>query len=324
MISLFPEISINHEYRLKVDDLHELYLEESGKADGIPVLFLHDGPSTGANPYYRRLFDAECYRIIQFDSRGSGRSTPYAELTQNNPELLLKDVSAVCEFLDIKKALFAGSGFGANLALQFAAHHPEKVLGLLLVNLADYSARRLEWLLGRGVNQIFPDLWLEFEKKAAIGSDLKGDSQAILQDLHRKLTGENELIQMQAARAWIEWVFGVASFHPDNKRIKALSHSHNALSVAKIQTYYFLHQINQTVQDLNLTELSVSVPKVMIHGRYNMVSPMQYAVEIQNQLEESELQIIRDAGHSLGSAAICDAVVRMTNAFASQFGPELA
>jgi proline iminopeptidase len=324
MISLFPEISINHEYRLKVDDIHELYLEESGKADGIPILFLQDGPSTGANALYRRLFDAECYRIIQFDSRGSGRSTPYAALTENNPTLLLEDITSICDFLSIEKAIFAGLGFGATLALQFAAQHPEKILGLLMVNLADYSARRLEWLFGNGANQVFPDLWHVFEKKAALGSHLVGDSRAILFDLQEKLTGENELIQMQSARAWVEWMLGVSSFHPENKWIKALLHSHNALSVAKIQMHYFLYQTINSSQHLQAINLPSNVPKVIIHGRYNMASPMQYAVEVQNKLEGAELQIIRDAGHSLHSAAICDAVLRITNTYASEFGPELA
>ena len=328
MLPLFPEISINHEYRLKVDDIHELYIEESGNTNGVPVVFLHDGPSIGANSYYRRFFDAECYRVVQFDLRGSGRSTPYAETLQNTTPNLIKDILAVSEFLKLDRFLLVGVGFGASLAVDFSRKYSDMLLGLVLVNVADYSESSADWLFGEGATNVFSDLWLEFGRKTAFLPEeclfSRLSAKEVLQDLDKKLAGENELVQIQVARAWVEWMFGVSSFHPDKKRVEALSHSHSALAVAKIHTHYFLSQgfqLTPKPEDEGAVWLR-SCPCTLIHGRYNMVSPVSSALALQHHIEGAELQLIRDAGHSLRSPALVDALVRTTNAFSNKLGPE--
>jgi len=331
MLPLFPDISINQAYRLSVGDLHHLYLEESGNPEGIPVLILGYGLSTGASSHHRRFFDAECYRIIQFDLRGSGRSTPFAETKQNTTQDLLSDIASVFHFLDLQSVILAGFEFGAHLAVQFARTHQNKVKGLVLVNMANYSKTSQSWLFSDGANKVFPDLWKNFQASfwqdsTPINgkSDLSHSTDELLQEMAKRLAGSNELVQMQTARAWTDWIAGIASFHPEKKWQEELSHSHSILALAKIQIHYFLNSGFESVSEKGEnSDIWIShCPCTFIHGRFNMISPVAVAMNLQTRIEGSELLLIRDAGHSLKSPALIDAIIRVTNSLSNRLAPE--
>jgi proline iminopeptidase len=306
MLNLYPDIEPYARHRLAVDEPHELYLEESGNPDGIPVLVVHGGPGGGCEDYHRRFFDAERFRIILMDQRGAGRTTPLAELEGNSTDKLVKDMETIRQFLGIDRWLLFGGSWGSTLSLVYAETYPERVLGLVLRGIFLCRPRDIQWFYQEGASRVFPDYWQDF--LAPIPEDERHD---MVTAYYRRLTSANELEQIQAAKAWSIWEGRCATLHPNPKVVEHFGHPHVAIALARIECHYFMNNAflepDQIVRDAGRL---ADIPGVIVHGRYDMVCPLDNALALHRAWPEAELHIIRDAGHSASEPAIVDALLR--------------
>jgi len=314
--TLYPAIKPNEHFMLDVGDGHRLYVEESGNATGVPVVFVHGGPGAGCEDWHRRFFDPSRYRIILFDQRGSGRSTPHAHLEHNTTQDLVQDLERVRERLGIDRWLVFGGSWGSTLALVYAETHPGKVLGLVLRGIFLCRPAEIEWFYQRGANRLFPDYWQDFV--APIPEAERGD---LLRAHHTRLTGDDELARMASAKAWSIWEGRTSNLHQDKTVVDHFSDPHTALSLARIEAHYFINdsfmEQDQILQDVDKIK---DIPGVIVHGRYDVVCPMENAWDLHQAWPESRLYIIPDAGHSAKEPGIVDALVRATNDFATELG----
>lgn len=306
MLSLYPEIQPYARHRLSVDEPHELYLEESGNPDGVPVLVVHGGPGGGCEDYHRRFFDAERFRIILMDQRGAGRSTPLAELEGNSTNKLVEDMETIRQFLGIDRWLLFGGSWGSTLSLVYAQAHPQQVMGLVLRGIFLCRPRDIQWFYQDGASRVFPDYWQDFLSPIP---DTERDD--MVSAYYRRLTSSNELEQIQAAKAWSVWEGRCATLHPNPKVVEHFGHPHVAIALARIECHYFMNssflEPDQIVR--NAFRLT-GIPGIIVHGRYDMVCPLDNALALSKAWPEAELQIIRDAGHSASEPAIVDALIR--------------
>ncbi|HQV80057.1 MAG: prolyl aminopeptidase [Agitococcus sp.] len=312
MLSLYPEIQPHHHFHLHVDDTHNLYVEESGNPQGIPVVFLHGGPGAGTQPWHRRFFDPTIYRIVLFDQRGAGQSTPHASLENNTTGHLVADMELIRQHLGIEQWLLFGGSWGSTLALAYAEAHTERVLGLILRGVFLCRREDLLWFYQEGASRIFPDAWEEYKK--AIPVEEHHDFMAAY---HKRLTGEDELAQMAAAKAWSVWEGMCSTLKPNPHVVHHFADPHTALSLARIESHFFAHDIFlQPNQLLNQAHKLKDIDGVIVHGRYDVVCPLDGAFALHKAWPRSELHIIRDAGHSAAELGIIDALVKATNDFA--------
>ncbi len=318
MQALFPDIRPYQELHLPVDHLHTLYVEESGSPDGIPVLFVHGGPGAGCSKYDRRFFDPERYRIILFDQRGAGRSTPHAELENNTTAHLVQDIEAIRDHLKIEKWVLFGGSWGSTLSLVYAQTFPERVLGMVLRGIFLCRDRDLFWFYQSGADRIFPDYWQDYANQ--IPPDEQHDFMAAY---HRRLTGANELAKMSAAKSWSIWEGRCATLRPNNDVVQRFSDPHLALSLARVEAHYFVNKAflepDQIIRNAGKLR---GIPGIIIHGRYDIVCPLDNAFALHNVWPDSELHIIRDAGHSSAEPTIADALVKATNEMAAHLGED--
>lgn len=314
MLTLFPDIKPNAQHRIAVDPPHELFVEESGNPDGIPVLVVHGGPGGGCEDYHRRFFDAERYRIILMDQRGAGRSRPLAEFVGNTTQNLVDDMETVRTFLGVDRWILFGGSWGATLSLVYAQSHPDRVLGLVLRGIFLCRPRDIHWFYQEGASRVFPDYWRDF--LAPIPEGERGDLVAAY---YRRLTSSNELEQMQAAKAWSIWEGRCATLHPNPRVVEHFGHPHVAIALARIECHYFMNNAfledDQIVRDAALLK---DIPGIIVHGRYDMVCPLDNALALSQAWPEAGLRIIRDAGHSASEPAIIDALMRGVDEVAAQ------
>ena len=306
MLTLFPDIKPNAQHRIAVDPPHELFVEESGNPDGIPVLVVHGGPGGGCEDYHRRFFDAERYRIILMDQRGAGRSRPLAEFVGNTTQNLVDDIETVRTFLGVDRWILFGGSWGSTLSLVYAQSHPDRVLGLVLRGIFLCRPRDIHWFYQEGASRVFPDYWRDF--LAPIPEGERGDLVAAY---YRRLTSSNELEQMQAAKAWSIWEGRCATLHPNPRVVEHFGHPHVAIALARIECHYFMNNAfledDQIVRDAALLK---DIPGIIVHGRYDMVCPLDNALALSQAWPEADLRIIRDAGHSASEPAIIDSLMR--------------
>jgi proline iminopeptidase len=306
MLTLFPDIKPNAQHRIAVDPPHELYVEESGNPNGIPVLVVHGGPGGGCEDYHRRFFDAERYRVILMDQRGAGRSSPLAEFSGNTTQKLVDDMETVRAFLGVDRWILFGGSWGSTLSLVYAQSHPDRVFGLVLRGIFLCRPRDIHWFYQEGASRVFPDYWRDF--LALIPEDERGD---LVTAYYRRLTSSNELEQIQAAKAWSIWEGRCATLHPNPRVVEHFGHPHVAIALARIECHYFMNNAflddNQIVRDAALLK---DIPGIIVHGRYDMVCPLDNALALSQAWPEADLRIIRDAGHSASEPAIIDALMR--------------
>lgn len=315
---LFPDIRTYAEHHLKVDELHTLYIEESGNPQGIAVLFVHGGPGAGCSKYDRRFFDPDKYRIILFDQRGSGRSTPHAELQGNTTDNLVKDMEAIRKHLGIEKWMLFGGSWGSTLSLVYAETHPDKVLGMILRGIFLCREKDLQWFYQSGADRIFPDYWKDY--CAAIPEAEHGD---FIKAYYKRLTSTNELAKMAAAKAWSIWEGRCATLRPNPDVVHLFSDPHMALSLARIEAHYFINNaFMEPDQIIKNAHRLAGIPGFIIHGRYDMVCPLDNATDLHEVWPDAELHIIRDAGHSSHEPSIVDALIKTTNAMAKMLGDD--
>ena len=314
MLTLYPEIKPYARHQLAVEHPHELYVDESGTPDGLPVVFVHGGPGAGCDEASRRWFDPTVYRIVTFDQRGCGRSTPHASLDRNTTWDLVADMERIREHLGIDKWVLFGGSWGSTLALAYAQTHPERVHALILRGIFLCRPQEIEWFYQAGASRLFPDYWEDY--LAPIPAEERHD---LVGAFSRRLTGSDQIAQMHAAKAWSVWEGRTATLRPNGHVIERFSEPQRALSIARIECHYFVNDAfleeDQLLRDMHKI---AHIPGVIVHGRYDVICPLDNAWALHQAWPNSELLIIRDAGHAAGEPGITDALVRATGQVARQ------
>jgi proline iminopeptidase len=314
--ALFPEITPYASAFLAVDPPHRIYVEECGNPSGIPILFVHGGPGAGCEASHRQYFDPSRYRIVLFDQRGAGRSTPHACLDNNNTPALIADMEHIRQHLGIDRWVLFGGSWGSTLSLAYAEAHPDRVLALVLRGIFLCRRWEIQWFYQEGANRIFPDYWRDFV--APIPIDERGD---LLRAHYQRLIGNDAAKRMASAQAWSVWEGRTATLAPNQRVIEFFSAPHTALSLARIEAHYFVHDIFLAPdQLLTRAHRLREIPGVIVHGRYDIVCPVQNAFDLLDAWPQARLQIVTDAGHSASEPGIRAVLVQATNDVADRFG----
>jgi len=309
MSELFPPINKNFSIYLSVDNDHEIYVEECGNPEGQPVIFLHGGPGAGCEAYHRQLFDPEKYRIILFDQRGCGRSKPHASLIANTTDHLISDIEAIREKLEVDNWVVAGGSWGSTLALAYSQAHPNAVVGLIVRGIYLSTPKEIQWFYQEGASEFFPDYWQDYLQP--IPEDEHDD---LVTAYHKRLTGDNEIARMGAAKAWALWEARTASLQPKTALLDHFGDPKTALSVARIEAHYFINDgFFEPDQLLNNMHRIEHIPGFIIHGRYDMICTIKQAFDLHQRWPASELFVIQNAGHSAGEAGISSALIKASN-----------
>ncbi len=311
LLELYPSIEPYHEFQLKVDELHTVWIEECGNPHGLPVVFLHGGPGAACEAFQRRFFDPKYYRIILFDQRGCGRSTPHAELRNNTTQDLVADIERIRNYLNIEKWLVFGGSWGSTLALAYAQAHANRVTGLILRGVFLCRSRDIQWFYQDGASYIYPDLWQHYIQ--VIPEEERAD---LLTAFYKRLICDDEEIQIEAARAWSIWEGSTSNLIAKPAVLNYFSNDAIALSLARIECHYFNNDSflrkEQLLKDAYKLE---NIPGVIVHGRYDVVCPIEQAFALHQAWPSAEFIIAQQSGHSATEPEIVDALIRATQKF---------
>jgi proline iminopeptidase len=314
MRNLYPPIEPFGTGSLRVSPVHELYYEQCGNPEGQPVVFLHGGPGAGLEPEYRQFFDPATYRVVLFDQRGAGRSTPHASLEDNTTWHLVADIERLREHLGIDRWLVFGGSWGSTLSLAYAQTHPSRVRALVLRGIFLCRQKEIDWFYqdGAGASAIFPDRWNEYVR--LIPEAERGD---ILNAYHRRLMSADQPTRLEAARAWSVWEASALKLIPDDELIDHFAEPQRALALARIECHYFVNNSFMPTDNYLIENIDKirHIPTTIVQGRYDIVCPMMSAWELHGSWPEAELKIIPDAGHSVREPGILDALVAATDGF---------
>lgn len=310
--TLYPPIEANRTGTLAVSPIHTLYWEESGNPMGRPVVFVHGGPGGGCSDWQRRFFDPAAYRIILFDQRGCGRSTPHASLHDNTTWHLVADMEALREHLAIDKWVVFGGSWGSTLGLAYAETHPDRVLALILRGIFTLRRTELLWFYQEGASWIFPDAWEQYLE--AIPAVERGD---LMSAYYRRLTSDDRAVQLAAARAWSVWEGSTSRLYPDADMVHHYGEDEFALAFARIEAHYFVHGawFRSDTQLIDDAGRLADIPGVIVQGRYDVVCPAKSAWDLHKAWPQARLEIIADAGHAALEPGIVDALVRAADQF---------
>jgi proline iminopeptidase len=310
--SLYPEIEPFESGLLKVSALHTLYYEQSGNPNGKPVVFLHGGPGGGTSPKCRRFFDPVIYRIVLFDQRGCGKSTPHAELTDNTTWDLVADIERLRGHLAIDRWQVFGGSWGSTLALAYAQTHPDKVTELVLRGIFMLRRWELEWFYQKGCDALYPDAWETYLN--AIPEAERGD---LISAYHRRLTSVDPKTRTDAARAWSVWEGATSFLWQDPSHIESSAEDEFALAFARIECHYFVNGgfFEHDDQLLRNVDRIRKIPTVIVQGRYDVVCPLRSAWDLHRAWPEADLHIVQDAGHSAFEPGITRELLEATDRF---------
>jgi proline iminopeptidase len=314
MRTLYPEIEPFDSGMLKVDARHTLYYEQCGNPIGKPVVLLHGGPGAGCGAKMRRFHDPDKYRIVLFDQRGSGRSTPHANLVDNTTPHLVADIEKLRAHLRIARWQVFGGSWGSTLALAYAEAHPQVVTELVLRGIFMLRRWELEWFYQEGTSRLFPDAWEKY--LAAIPSVEHHD---LISAYHRRLTSDDEPTRLAAARAWSVWEASTSFLRQDEGFIDSHEDAKFALAFARIECHYFVNGGFFDVQNQLLRDAHriANIPGIVVHGRYDVVCPIANAWDLHKAWPKAKLEISPTSGHSGFEAENIDALVRATDGFAA-------
>ncbi|WP_008308699.1 prolyl aminopeptidase [Leptolyngbya sp. PCC 6406] len=314
MRDLYPPIAPYRVEYLPVSDRHTLYLEESGTPTGKPVIFLHGGPGGGSMALYRQFFDPTQWRIILFDQRGCGRSTPYAELRDNTTWDLVADMERIRTHLGIDRWVLFGGSWGSTLALAYAQTHPHRCKGLILRGIFTLRSEEIQWFYQSGASFLFPDAWETY--LAPIPPEEHHDLVAAY---YRRLTSEDQQTRLTAARAWSIWEASTSKLIPDPALVDKFREDTFAAAFARIECHYFVNRgfFKCDRYLLDHTQSLRQIPGVIVQGRYDVVCPPQTAWELHRAWPEAEFFLIPDAGHSVTEPGIIHALVEASDRFAT-------
>ena len=312
-LSFFPEIQPFARGRLQVSALHEIYYEECGNPRGKPAVVLHGGPGGGVSPFLRRMHDPALYRIILFDQRGCGASTPYASLVDNTTQHLVDDIEKLRTHLQIERWQVVGGSWGSTLALAYAQQHPKRVTEMVLRGIFTVREREVKWFYQDGASLLFPEAWQDF--LAPIPEHERGD---LVKAYYQRLTGTDEGMKITCAKAWSRWEGATLSLLPDLNRVTQFGDEKFAVAFGRIESHYFVHHgfFETDGHLLAHAHLLKDIPGVIIQGRYDVVTPAETAYLLSKAWPDARLEIIADAGHTGTEPGITDAMIRATNSFA--------
>lgn len=311
---LYPEISPFSQGRLRVSDLHELHYEECGNPAGKPALVLHGGPGGGISPFLRQGHDPAKYRIILFDQRGCGKSTPHASLVENTAWHLVSDIEVLRAHLGIERWQVVGGSWGSTLALAYALRHPDRVSELVLRGIFTLRKSEIDWFYQAGADQLFPEAWERYLSVIPMA-----EHADLVAAYYRRLTGADEAARQIAAREWSLWEGTTLSLLPNPQREAAFAEDGFATAMAAIECHYF---VNGGFFDhdgwiiANAHRLK-TIPAVIIQGRYDVVTPARTAWDLHRAWPEADLVMVPDAGHTGTEPGIADAMARATDRFAA-------
>ncbi len=307
---LYPEIEPYSTGMLELDGLHRMYWEQSGNPQGSPVVFLHGGPGAGAAPAHRRFFDPAHYRVVIFDQRGAGRSTPLGEIRDNTTPHLVDDVERLRAHLGIERWLVFGGSWGSTLALAYSEAHPARCSGLVLRGIFLCRRSEIDWFL-YGLKNLFPEAWHSFA--GAIPEAERGD---LLAAYYRRLTDPDPRVHMPAARAWSIYEGSCSTLLPSPETVAYFAGDVVALGLARIEAHYFSHDIflpeNSLLENIGRVR---RIPGVIVQGRYDAVCPIVSADDVYRAWPEVEYVVVPDAGHSAWEPGICAELVKATEKF---------
>ena len=317
LLSLSPSIEPYNTGMLKVADLHTIYYEEVGNPQGKPIIFVHGGPGAGASADSRRFFDPEFYRIILFDQRGCGHSTPHAELAENTTWDLVADMEKIREYLMIDRWVVFGGSWGSTLSLAYACRHPEKVVGLILRGIFLCRTSEIRWFYQEGASNIYPDEWDKYE--AIIPEEERGD---FVKAYYQRLTSPDYETRLLAARTWSIWEAATSHLYRDDKSIASFEDPATALAFARIECHYFTHAAFMPDDNYLLAETRKldSIPTRIVQGRYDMPCPVRTAWDLHKAMPSADLRIIPDAGHSAMEPGITFELMQATEDFKKLYG----
>lgn len=313
---LYPKIKPYEKGELIVGDGNRLYWEQSGNPEGKPVVFLHGGPGGGTSSWHRRFFDPEIYRIILFDQRGCGKSTPHAsepdhDLRYNTTWHLVADIELLRRNFGIEKWMVFGGSWGSALALAYAQSHPDAVSEIVLRGIFTLRRHELEWFYEGGAAALFPDLWESF--LAPIAPAERGN---MIEAYHRRLSDPDPDVHRPAGLAWTTWEASTLTLLPDEETVSSMTSPDAAVAFARIENHYFLHggwlREGQLIEDVGAIR---HVPAVIVQGRYDACTPVMTAWDLHRAWPEAEFVIVPDAGHAASEPGIAAALRAATDRF---------
>ncbi|MFT5642742.1 MAG: proline iminopeptidase [Janthinobacterium sp.] len=304
---LFAALEPRRHGMLAVDQLHTIYWEECGNPDGVPVLFLHGGPGTGLSPQHRRFFDPQYYRVILFDQRGAGRSTPLGEWRSNTTPLLIGDIERLRALFCVDRWLVFGGSWGATLALAYGEAHPERCLGFILRGVFLCTDAEIDWFID-GVRWLFPELHAQFSQ--LIPAAERGD---LLAAYARRMLCDDPALYWPAVRSWSRF---------EGRRVSLLPQLDEApndaydLAVGRLEAHYMTNRgfLNEDQLIARIATIH-HLPAVIVQGRYDAICPPLSAYRLHQAWSGSRLRIIADAGHGALEPGIAGALVEATEQF---------
>ncbi|MCC2678327.1 MAG: proline iminopeptidase [Pseudobdellovibrio sp.] len=310
--NFYPEIEPFKTEFLKVSDIHTIYVEQCGNPNGRPVIFLHGGPGGGIHSDYRRYFDPNHYRIVLFDQRGAGRSTPAAELRENSTWDLVSDIEKIRTYLGIKNWIVFGGSWGSTLALSYAETHPDKVKGLILRGIFLCRPSEIKWFYQFGASEIFPDVWESYS--SFIPEAERGD---YVTAYYKRLTDPNADVRLAAAKIWSKWEAATSRLIVDMKAIDAFDDPTFALQFARIECHYFTNNAFFKTDNYLIENVAKirHIPTVIVQGRYDVVCPARSAWDLHRAFPEAELHIIADSGHAASEPGTRSKLIEMSDRF---------
>ena len=311
MKTLYPEISPYHTFFLETGTQHAIYVEQSGNPDGIPVIFLHGGPCSGTKPDHRRFFNPDFYHIILFDQRGCGLSVPFGELEHNSTQDLIDDMERIRLHIGLEQWLLFGGSWGAALALLYAQQQPDKVRGMIIRAVFLARQQDLEWFAKVGVNLIYPEQW-----QRLLESIPEPSRKELISGLCTALGGNDEVAKRRVAKEWLAWGAQVAlgnDYMPDrqNEHVTEKMVKQVGMELHYAKHHYFVTE-NQILENCALLR---NIPTVIIHGRQDLVCPIEAGMKLHQALPEADYIILPNAGHIAQGAEMIDALVSATDKF---------
>ncbi|MFK8066624.1 MAG: prolyl aminopeptidase [Gammaproteobacteria bacterium] len=316
MKELYPEITDPVVHDIDSGEIHKVYVEECGNPEGIPIIFIHGGPGSGCQPYHRQFFDPEKYRIILFDQRGAGRSTPKGSLEENTTQDLIADMEAIREKLKIDRWVLFGGSWGVTLALLYAETYPGNVSGLILRGSFLATKRDLNWFFGDGVGRIFPDEYSKFI------SQLEKESSGIdtVIDFHKMINSSSDMKKINAAKAWLRWTGIVVTWTLEQREEKEddpksdEKDPQELIKGVQLELHYAVNEYFLKPDQLmkNIDQIP-DIPVTIIHGRRDITCPMESSWQLHNAIPKSKLVILHESGHLASEPAMIDALVSATD-----------
>jgi proline iminopeptidase len=310
---LYPAVEPFDQGMLALDDVHTMYWEACGNPAGVPVLFLHGGPGGGCSIEHRRFFDPDVYRVVLFDQRGAGNSTPLGEVLANTTRHLVSDIETLREYLGIRQWLVFGGSWGSTLALAYGEAHPQRCLGFVLRGIFLGRSMEIDWFL-YGLRQVFPEAWRRFA-----GMLPASERDDLLRGYRRRLFHPDAQVHVPFARAWSEYEASCSTLLPNPEL--ARQQAEESIGLARLEAHYFAHRCflapGQLLADLHRVR---RLPAAIVHGRYDMICPIASADELARAWPDARYEVVPDGGHSVWEPTLRAAVMREVERFKHRLG----